>query len=77
VTANLKSTKEVPFIAGLSQEKAKQITALVREKAPKAKGLIQGDVVRVTSNSKDELQNVMQLVTAADFDFPVVFENYR
>ena len=77
VTANLKSSKEVPFIAGLSQEKAKQITALLREKAPKAKGLIKGDTVRVTSSSKDELQNVIQLIHAQDFDFPVHFENYR
>jgi uncharacterized protein YajQ (UPF0234 family) len=77
VTANLKSTKEVPFIAGLTQDKAKLITAVIREKAPKAKGLIQGDVVRVTSSSKDELQNVMRLVQSQDFDFPVNFENYR
>jgi len=77
VTANLKSTKEVPFIAGLTQDKAKQITALIREHAPKAKGLIQGDAVRVTSSSKDELQNVMQIIQSQDLDFPVNFENYR
>jgi uncharacterized protein YajQ (UPF0234 family) len=77
VTANLKSTKEIPFIAGLTQDKAKQITAVIREHAPKAKGLIQGDIVRVTSASKDELQNVMRLVQSQDFDFPVIFENYR
>jgi len=77
VTANLKSTKEITFIAGLTQDKAKQITAVIREHAPKAKGLIQGDVVRVTSSSKDELQNVMRVVQSQDFDFPVNFENYR
>ena len=77
VTANLKSTKEISFVAGLTQDKAKQITAVIREHAPKAKGLIQGDVVRVTSASKDELQNVMRLVQSQDFDFPVNFENYR
>jgi len=77
VTANLKSTKEIPFIAGLSQEKAKEITALLREKAPKAKGIIQGDAVRVTSSSKDELQNVIHIIQSQDFDFPVNFENYR
>ena len=77
VTANLKSTKEIPFVAGLTQDKAKEITSLIREKAPKAKGLIQGDAVRVTSSSKDELQNVMRLVQSAEFDFPVNFENYR
>jgi uncharacterized protein YajQ (UPF0234 family) len=77
VTANLKSTKEIPFIAGLSQDKAKQITQVIRDQAPKAKGLIQSDVVRVTSASKDELQNVMRIVQSQDFDFPVNFENYR
>jgi uncharacterized protein YajQ (UPF0234 family) len=77
VTANLKSTKDIPFIAGLSQEKAKQITALLREQAPKVKGLIQGDAVRVNSSSKDELQNVIHLIQSQDFDFPVNFENYR
>lgn len=77
VTANLKSTKDIPFIAGLSQEKAKQITLLLREQAPKVKGLIQGDAVRVNSSSKDELQNVIHLIHSQDFDFPVNFENYR
>jgi len=77
VTANLKSTKEIPFISGLTQDKAKMIAAAIREHAPKAKGLIQGDIVRVTSASKDELQNVMRVVQAQDFDFPVLFENYR
>ena len=77
VTANLKSTKEIPFIAGLSQDKAKLITQVIRDQAPKAKGIIQGDAVRVTSASKDELQNVMRLVQSQDFDFPVNFENYR
>ena len=77
MTANLKSTKEIPFIAGLTQDKAKLVTQLIREQAPKAKGLIQGDAVRVTSSSKDELQNVMRLVQSAEFEFPVNFENYR
>jgi len=77
VTANLKSTKDIPFIAGLTQDKAKQITQIIRDQAPKAKGIIQGDAVRVTSGSKDELQNVMRLVQSQDFDFPVAFENYR
>jgi len=77
VTSNLKSSKDIPFIAGLTQDKAKQITSLLRENAPKVKGIIQGDAVRVTSSSKDELQNVIRLVQSQDFDFPVAFENYR
>jgi len=74
---NLKSTQEVPFKQGLDHDKAKKITGLVREKLPKVKTVIQGTDVRVSSGSKDELQQVMQLLKAQDFDFPLSFTNYR
>jgi uncharacterized protein YajQ (UPF0234 family) len=77
VVSNLKTTKEVPFKQGLDQEKAKKITALIRDNMPKVKSQIQGDTVRVTSNSKDDLQDVMQLLRQQDFDFPINFTNYR
>lgn len=75
--SNLKATKEVPFIEGLSQDKAKQLTSLIREQFPKAKPQIQGEAVRVTSGSKDELQAVMAAVRTADLDFVTSFTNYR
>lgn len=75
--SNLKATKEVPFVEGLSQDKAKQITALIKDKFPKAKGQIQGEAVRVTSASKDDLQSVMSAVRSADFDFVTSFTNFR
>lgn len=77
IVANLKTTQEVPFKQGLDQDKAKKITKLLREQYPKAKAQIQGDAVRVTSSSKDELQGVMQLLRSQDFDFPLAFNNYR
>lgn len=77
VESNLKSTKEVPFVAGLDQEKAKDITRRIRDSYPKAKTQIQGDTVRVMSGSKDELQAVMQLLRAADLPYPVSFTNFR
>lgn len=77
VESNLKTTWEVPFKQGLSQEDAKQITKKLREEAPKVKAQIQGDVVRVTSSSKDELQNVITLLHNADYDFALQFINYR
>lgn len=77
VISNLKATKEVPFIAGLDQDKAKQITKLIREEFPKTKPQIQGDTVRVVGNNKDDLQSVMHLVYVHDFDFPITFNNYR
>ncbi|MDL2363125.1 MAG: YajQ family cyclic di-GMP-binding protein [Patescibacteria group bacterium] len=75
--SNLKTTKEVPFKQGLDQEKAKKITKLIRDELPKVKSQIQGDAVRVTSNSKDNLQDVMHLIRAQDFEFPISFDNYR
>lgn len=75
--SNLKATKEVPFKQGLDQEKAKKITSLIRDKYPKVKTQIQGDAVRATSASKDDLQAVMQLLRQQDFDFPLIFTNFR
>lgn len=77
VESNMKTTKEVPFKQGLGQDKAKQITKLIRDEYPKVKTQIQGDAVRVMSSSKDELQKVMQLLKSQDFDFPINFTNYR
>ena len=76
-TTNLKSIQEVKFKKGLDQTKAKQITALIREQFSKVKTQIQGDEVRVTSSSKNDLQDVMQAIRAADYDFPISFTNYR
>lgn len=75
--ANMRAWQDVPFKDGLSQDNAKKITKLLKETHPKVKVQIQGDAVRVTSSSKDELQSVMQTLRAQDFDFPLVFTNYR
>jgi cyclic-di-GMP-binding protein len=75
--SNLKTTKEVPFKEGLDQTKTKDISKLIRDSFPKAKTQIQGDAVRVTSASKDDLQAVMQLLRTKDLDYPLAFTNYR
>lgn len=77
VTSNLKTTKDVPFKQGLNQEQAKLITKTIRDEHPKAKPIIQGDTVRVSSPSKDELQQIMQLLRAKDLDIPLQFTNFR
>jgi uncharacterized protein YajQ (UPF0234 family) len=76
-TSNMKMIWEVTFKKGLDQEKAKKITALLRDKLPKVKAQIQGEEVRVMSDKKDLLQEAMQLVREADFDFPIFFTNFR
>ncbi len=67
----------IPFASGLDQDKAKKINKLIRDDYPKAKPQIQGETVRVSSQSKDELQAIMQMLRGADFDFPIQFENFR
>lgn len=76
-TNNFQTSKEIPLLHGLDQDKAKKITAIIREKYPKVKAQIQGDAVRVMSTSKDDLQGVMQLLRAQDLPFPVNFTNFR
>lgn len=76
-TNNMQTNKEVPFLSGLDQDKAKKITKLIRDKYPKIKTQIQGEEVRVMSNSKDDLQAVMQLLKTETFDFPLSFTNFR
>jgi uncharacterized protein YajQ (UPF0234 family) len=76
-TTNLRMIWVVPFKNGLNQEDAKKITKLLKEELPKIKTQIQGESVRVMSPKKDELQQAMQLIKSKDFDFPVVFTNYR
>lgn len=77
VTSNLKASQELPFVAGLSQDKAKQITKILRDEVPKVKALIQGEEVRVTSGSKDDLQAAMRVLESQDFDFPLSYTNFR
>ena len=63
---------------GISQDNAKKITKLLKEKGPKSvKAQIQGDAVRVSSKSKDDLQDSIALIKGATLDFAVQFTNYR
>ncbi|MBV7363425.1 YajQ family cyclic di-GMP-binding protein [Actinomycetaceae bacterium TAE3-ERU4] len=63
---------------GLSQEIAKKITKIIRDEAPKGiKAQIQGDEVRVSSKSRDDLQEVIALLKGKDLDAALQFVNYR
>ena len=63
---------------GINQENAKKITKLLKEEGPKSvKAQIQGDAVRVSSKSKDDLQDAIALIKSAKIDFAIQFTNYR
>ncbi len=66
------------FTNGLNQEQAKKLGKLIRDEGPKAvKTQVQGSELRVTSKSRDDLQDVIALIKGADLDFAVQFTNYR
>jgi uncharacterized protein YajQ (UPF0234 family) len=69
--------KHLPFKKGLSSDQAKAITKKIRESYPKVKANIQGESIRVSSGSKDELQGVMQLLRTSDLDLPLQFNNFK
>ncbi len=63
---------------GISQENAKKITKLIRDEGPNSvKAQIQGDEVRVTSKSRDDLQATIALLKAGSFDVALQFVNFR
>ncbi len=63
---------------GIEQDKAKALTKQIRDnKALKVNSQIQGDEVRISSKSKDDLQKAMQFVKGLDLEFPVDFVNFR
>ncbi|GAA2037231.1 YajQ family cyclic di-GMP-binding protein [Agromyces tropicus] len=69
---------EIALKDGISQENAKKIGKMIRDEAPKSvKSQIQGDELRVSSKSRDDLQETIRLLKAADLDVDLQFVNFR
>ncbi len=62
---------------GFEGEQAKQITKAVKDLKLKVQAQIQGDAVRITGKSKDDLQAAIAALKGLSVDFPVQFTNYR
>ncbi|MGK5733109.1 YajQ family cyclic di-GMP-binding protein [Streptomyces sp. URMC 124] len=63
---------------GISQENAKKVAKIIRDEGPKGvKAQVQGDELRVSSKSRDDLQAVQALLKGKDLDFAIQFVNYR
>ena len=71
------SRQEITIQSGIPIEKSKDIVKAIKESKVKAQASIQGDLVRVSSKSRDVLQEVMQLLKKADFGVEVQFTNFR
>jgi uncharacterized protein YajQ (UPF0234 family) len=76
--ANTTVRQEVALQQGIPSEKARDIVKFIKDaKLKKVQAAIQGDQLRITSPSKDDLQEVMRLLREQDFGVALQFGNYR
>lgn len=69
--------QDISLINGLSSDRAKEVSAWIRNNFSKAKSSINADKVRVSSPSKDVLQEIISRIKSASFDYPLDIENLR
>ena len=69
--------RTVSLQQGVPSEAAKSIVKALKDQKLKVQAAIQGDQLRVSSASKDELQRAMQLLRAGDYGIDLQFGNYR
>ncbi|HEX9551398.1 MAG TPA: YajQ family cyclic di-GMP-binding protein [Candidatus Limnocylindrales bacterium] len=62
---------------GLPDDLARKLTKLIRDEFPKVKSQIQGDAIRVSGKSRDDLQRVIARLRELDEIVPLQFQNYR
>lgn len=74
--AGVSVKQSLKFKAGLAQDEAKALVKQIKDSV-KVNAQIQGDQVRVSSKSKDDLQKVMQFVKKLDLPYSVEFINLR
>ena len=75
--AGSKVRQVIQLQQGLSQELAKEISKYIRENYPKVKPQVQGDAVRVSAKSRDDLQGVIALLKQKDYPVALQYINYR
>ncbi|MCG8363885.1 MAG: YajQ family cyclic di-GMP-binding protein [Pseudanabaenales cyanobacterium] len=69
--------QQIQLQKGISQEIGKKMTKLIRDNLKKVQASIQGDSVRVSAKSKDDLQQAIQLIKQEDWPAALQFTNYR
>ena len=69
--------QKITLQQGIPTEKAKEIVRLVKDAKKKAQVSIQGDMVRVSSKDRDELQSIIALLRGKDMGLDLQFTNYR
>jgi cyclic-di-GMP-binding protein len=69
--------QEVLFKQGIDQENGKKISRLIKDSKLKVQAALQGDKVRITGKSRDDLQQAIQLLRGSKLETPLQFNNFR
>jgi cyclic-di-GMP-binding protein len=77
VTNLASAQQEVLLKQGIDQELGKKLVRIIKDSKLKVQASVQGDKVRVTGKSRDELQSAIQLLRASKVDMPLQFTNFR
>jgi uncharacterized protein YajQ (UPF0234 family) len=62
---------------GIPTDKAKEVVKFIKNTKKKVQAAIQGESVRVSGKSRDDLQEIMAELKKKDFDIDMQFDNYR
>ena len=77
VTNLASSQQDVILKQGIEPELAKKIVRIIKDSKLKVQASVQGDKVRITGKSRDDLQSAIQLLRASKLEMPVQFNNFR
>lgn len=69
--------QEITMKQGVDTALAKKIIKLIKDKKMKVQAAIQGEQVRVTGKSRDDLQEVIKMLREEQLEMPLQFENFR
>lgn len=69
--------QEAKLRNGIEQEIAKKIVKQIKDSKLKVQASIRGDEIRIEGKKRDDLQEVMNFLRAANYEIPLQFINFR
>jgi hypothetical protein len=69
--------QDIVFKEGIDADAARKISKLIKDSKMKVTSALQGEKVRVTGKSRDDLQAVIQMLRGAKLETPLQFNNFR
>lgn len=76
-TAGKQVKKDILVRTGLESELAKKIVKMIKDEKLKVQASIQGDQLRITGKKRDDLQECIAMLRAADIEMPLQYTNFR